>query len=450
MPDLGGTIAAEATPPGRGAVRVVRITGPLAGPFLRKHFHPVGPPPSESARRLCLGELVREDGRVVDRALAVLFVGPDSLTGEDVAEIQVHGSPGVVRACLDLCFRFGIRQARPGEFLWRAVILDKMSLSEAEAVDALVSADTEALALRAASALGGRLSGRLSELSARVLDLRAAWEARLDFPEDVGEMASTKEEGELEGLAAGLAALAREGEIGARMARGWSVALVGPPNSGKSSLFNRLLCRERALVTPHPGTTRDVLEETLEIGGLPLIVRDTAGVRVAEGEAEGLGVERGLEAAAASDGTLLVFDGSRGWGEDAAAVLARLERPPLWTVANKCDLPPGAPVCPGALSVSALTGEGMEALVEALRAWMGEVSPAGGEIPPAGERQARAVARAAAALKEALLGHRAGQGLEITLSALSAADRSLREAISGEASDEELYERIFSRFCIGK
>lgn len=429
---------------------MVRISGPLAGPFLESHFHPVGPPPSEAPRRLCLGELRREDGRPLDRALAVLFLGPDSLTGEDVAEIQVHGSPGVVRGCLDLCFRFGIRQARPGEFLWRAVSLGKMSLTEAEAVDAMVAADTEALALRAASALGGRLAGRLSGLSARLLELRAAWEARLDFPEELGEAASPQETAELEGLASGLAALAREGEIGARMKRGWSVAIVGPPNSGKSSLFNRLLSRERALVTPHPGTTRDVLEETLEIGGLPLVVKDTAGVREAVGEVEGLGVERGLEAAAASDGTLLVFDASKGWGEEEEAVLARLERPPILTLANKRDLCSAGPTHPGALPVSALTGQGLDELVGALRAWMGEVPPTGGEIPPAGERQAQAVSRAAAAVAEALQGHREGVGLEVSLSALSAAHRWLREALSGEGSDEELYERIFSRFCIGK
>jgi tRNA modification GTPase len=385
----------------------------------------------------------------VDRGLAVFFQGPDSLTGEDVAEMQVHGSPGVVKACLDLCFRFGIREARPGEFLWRAVSLGKLDLTEAEAVDALVSADTEALALRAAAALGGRLGGTLKDLRERLLALRAAWEARIDFPDEVGEEASPQETAALEGLATDLASLAREGEDRARMRRGWSVALVGPPNSGKSSLFNRLLNRERALVTPHPGTTRDVLEETLEIGGLPLVLRDTAGLRESVGEVEGLGVARGLEAAAVSDGSVLVFDGAKGWGAEEERVLERLERPPLLTVANKGDLAPGAPLPFGALSVSALTGQGLGSLVDALRVWMGEAPPCSGAAP-AGDRQTQAVARASAAVQEALRRHRAAEGLEVSLGALTEADGALRETLYGDATGEDLYDAIFSRFCIGK
>jgi tRNA modification GTPase len=448
VPDLSDTIAAEATPPGKASLRVVRVSGALARRALGACFRPDGASPESRPRRLCLGAALCGQG-TLDRALAVLFPAPGSLTGEDVAEFQLHGSPGVVRGLMDALAELGIRAALPGEFSYRAFLNGKMGLLEAEAVNTLVSAETAVQAVRLGGGEPGPKEPKLAALRESVLDLRAKWEARVDFPEDVPEGDPAEDLAGLEGTIAQLEALLETSRSRRPLREGWRLALVGPANTGKSSLFNALLERERALVSPHPGTTRDVLEEAIQVGGYPLVLLDVAGVRAPADPVEALGVARGLEAARGADGALFVYDRSRGWGEDEEAVLRALGTQPLLAVANKRDLPPAQAQRPGALAVSALTGEGLEELVRRLAAWVESQAPAPGADLLVTERQAACVAEALLGCRRARESLLAGGTEELALQGLQAAQASLESLLTGGSRDD-LYDRIFSSFCIGK
>ena len=449
MRDLSGTIAAEATPPGRGSIRIVRLSGPEAVPLLKSLFVPQGPLPWERPRRLCLGAVRAPGEGILDRALAVYFRGPDSLTGEDVVELQVHGAPGVVRGVLDLLGAGGARMALPGEFSYRAFLNGKLSVMEAEAVNALVDAETEGQAAGLAGGLGRGIEGQLRDMLDEVLDLRAGWEAGIDFPEDVGEVALAGLLEHLRSMAGQMEGLLRAAPALRYLREGWRLALVGPVNSGKSSLFNALLKRERALVTPHPGTTRDVLEESVQIGRYPLILMDTAGVRTTSDPVERLGVERGLSAASMADGAVLVFDGRKGWGQEEEALLGRLNQTPVAIVANKADLGIQAGHRPDdTVSVSAVTGAGLESLSGRLGAWMEEAAPKGREVLSS-ERQVETLRGALAGCLWALKTAEEGGGEDLACEGLVEAQRALEACITG-GSVEDLYDRIFSRFCIGK
>lgn len=448
MPDLSDTVAAEATPPGRGSLRVVRVSGALARRALGTCFKPDGAAPEENPRALCLGRALCGAGPV-DHALAVLFPGPDSLTGEDVAEFQLHGSPGVVRGLLDALADQGIRPALPGEFSYRAFLNGKMSLLEAEAVNALVSAETAVQAVRLGGGKAGPKERELEEIRESLLDLRARWEARLDFPEDVPEGGPAEDETALDQVAGRLESFVEASRSLRPLREGWRLALVGPANSGKSSLFNALLKRERALVSPHPGTTRDVLEEAIQVGGYPLVLLDVAGVRAPQDAVEALGVERGLEAARGADGAVLVYDLSRGWGAAEETVLDRLGSAPLFIVGNKRDLAPGAIERPGAVAVSALTGEGLGELIRQIQAWMEGQVPVPGAGVLVTERQVAAVAAALDGCRRAREALLSGGTEELALQGLAMAQASLEALFTG-GSNEDLYDRIFSSFCLGK
>lgn len=447
--DLGDTIAAEATPPGRGALRVVRLSGPGAIGVLKSLYEPEGPAPWDRPRSLCLGSVGAAGGPCLDEALAVCFPAPASLTGEDVVEIQAHGAPGVVRGLLDLALAAGARAARPGEFSYRAFLNGKMSVMEAEAVNALVEAQTEGQAQRVVAGLQGRLEGRLREILGALMDLRADLEARIDFPEDMEGEGRPNPTSPLPVIVGELRGMLSVAPSLRYLREGWRVALVGPVNSGKSSLFNALLRRERALVTPHPGTTRDVLEESVQIGGYPLVLMDTAGVRDAADPVEALGVARGLHMASQADGVLLVFDGSNGWDSEAQAVLAQLPRAPLAILANKADQGICREGLPGgALEVSARTGAGLDGLSGCLGAWMEGALPASRESLVT-ERQIEAVRRVLEGCREAQSALDEGRGEDLAAEGLVRAQAALDDLLSG-GSAEDLYDRIFSRFCIGK
>ncbi len=446
MPDLTDTIVAEATPPGRGSVRVIRISGSTAAALLGAAFVASGAKPVEHPRRLCLGTLLGSSGEPLDRALAVWFPSPRSLTGEDVVEIHVHGGRGIVRGGLENLERLGARVALPGEFSYRAYLNGKISLLEAEAVNALVEAETAGQAARLGGMLHGRLFEDLEKLRSELLSLRAEWEARIDFPEEAGEGEVPRNR--LAQLLEKLCGLEREGRTLKVLKEGWRIALVGRVNTGKSSLFNALLKRERALVTPHPGTTRDVIEEAMEVGGYPVILQDTAGVRSARDPVEAAGVALGRETARQADGTLLVYDASVGWGPEDEGLLVGLERPPVGILANKKDLPESGPRREGALWVSAKTGEGLTEVVDLLEGWMERSLPRG--IPTlVCERQVEAARRAAAGCREAMEALEAGYSEEVALQGLRSAQRALDDLLGG-GGDERLYDLIFARFCIGK
>jgi tRNA modification GTPase len=281
------------------------------------------------------------------------------------------------------------------------------------------------------------------------MDLRAQWEAAIDFPEDVEDIAITGSRAILVQIAQRLTLLLDAAPALRFLREGWRVALVGPANSGKSSLFNALLRRERALVSPHPGTTRDVLEESIQIGGYPLVLMDTAGVREALDPVEALGVERGLHMAGRADGVLLVFDGSRGWDDEAEAVLAELRHPPLALLGNKADLArPSNPQRGDILSVSALTGQGIDGLSKVLQAWMEASLPAERDQLTS-ERQVEAVRQALAGCHEALQVLDGGGSEDLATPGLVQAQDAL-DGLLGGGAQEDLYDRVFARFCIGK
>lgn len=452
MPDLSDTIAAEATPPGRGAVRVVRASGPGALRVLDAVFGPdSGSPPSARPRCAVLGTLRGSGGEALDHCLGLAFPGPASFTGEDCAELHLHGSPGLVREVLDRWFHLGVRPALPGEFSYRAFLNGKLSLLDAESADALVACETGGQARRFGPGASAALEAEVRQMLEALGALEARMEAAVDFPEEVeGDVGTAAEV--LGALVERAGALAEAGRRLRPLREGWTVALAGAPNAGKSSLFNALLRRERALVSPHPGTTRDVLSETLEVSGFPLTLLDTAGGRDSGDELERMGVEAARKAAAEADALLFVFDGARGWGPEDARQLGRCPKVPLALVSSRADLggtrgsaPPGhAPL----LRTSAVTGEGLDALCKLLASWMEGALPSSRALPM-NARQSAASLEAARALGRSRESLAQGFTEEVALQGVRDARRHLEEVLGG-GDTETLYDRIFASFCLGK
>jgi len=395
---------------------------------------------------MVLGSVSDPDDRVLDEALAVCFPGPASLTGEDVVELHLHGGPGVVGGVLSALLKLGARSALPGEFTYRAVLNGKMSLLKAEAVQALVETQTSAQAARVAGGLLGELDEEIKSLRNALLDIRAAWEASTDFPEELPE--GSRGEENLSALIERLETLVNVARLFERGKSGLSLALVGPVNSGKSSLFNALLGRKRVIVSPHPGTTRDGVEETLEIAGVPVVLRDSAGVRATHDPVEELGVGLSIKSAAESDAALFVYDLSEGWSERESLALSKLEREPLFFLANKSDLCGSDVVArPNSIVISAKTGAGLEALNGALERWIESKTYVKGTT----FLSARQSACLEAALEGCLAARKAlvdGFTEEIALQGLRAAQEALDE-LTGDGG-EDLYDKIFSSFCLGK
>lgn len=434
----GGTIAAIATPPGAGGIGIVRISGPDAARVLGAL---VGREPSRfEERRLSLAT-VREPGGgdAIDRALVVLMRAPRSYTGEDVAEVQAHGGPGVLGRILQAALAAGARAAEPGELTRRAFANGRLDLAQAEAVALLVGAQTARAARLAEAQAAGALGQAAEAARARVVELRAEVEAAVDFPEDGLELAGgARLAAAARAEAAGLTALAATFGLGRAIERGLTVALVGAPNVGKSSLLNALCGEARALVAAEPGTTRDWLEARTAWEGIAVTLIDTAGVRETLGEVEAHGIRAGRAAASRADVVVEVRDASAPGArvDPAAAVVA-------W---NKCDL-----AAADGLAVSARTGEGLDTLRAAVLAAAGASGvddAAGGGIVTT-ERQRVAIAAAAAAMATAagLLDARAPA--ELTAEELRAAERSLHRVVGGDAT-EDVLDAVFRRFCLGK
>ena len=450
MPDLSDTIVSEATPPGRGAVRILRLSGARALDLLDALFEPEsGPPPSHRARSAVLGVFRGNGDAALDRCLALAFPGPASFTGEDCAELHLHGSPGVLRAAMERCILLGARPALPGEFSFRAFLGGKLSLLGAEATDALTACETGDQALLFSPGSAHALEEEVRRLATDIGELEAKMEASVDFPEEVAGPDGLP--ALMEDLGRKLADLAEAGLKSRPLREGWNVALVGAPNAGKSSLFNALLGRERAIVSPHPGTTRDVLAETLDVGGLPLTLLDTAGGREPVDPLERLGVEAAARAASEADAVLVVCDASRGWGIADRTVLESCPFPPLAILANKADLPAcGADPFPTGiplLRTSAVDGSGLDALLDLLARWMEGALPGGAH--PMNARQAAAALEASRGMARARESLREGFTEEVALQGIRDA-RSRLDEILGGGNPETLYDRIFSRFCLGK
>ena len=466
MPFENDTIAAISTPPGRGGIGIVRLSGPDARAIASSLVRLRNP---LAAGRTRFAEVLDDEGALLDQALVTFFAGPRSATGEDVAEIATHGSPVLLAHLLQASTARGARLAEPGEFTQRAFLSGRLDLSQAEAVRDLIDAQTLQQARVAAAQLGGSLARTLAPIKQDLVNLIAELEAGVDFAEDDLDLLPTAAiASRLAALGASLTELASTYRYGRLLHEGFTIALVGQPNAGKSSLFNRLLGQERAIVTAQPGTTRDPIAEPLSLAGIPVRLIDTAGLRdtgaadVEEPEREG--IRRSRTTMAEADLVLHVMEATSvrvlepgllatALPSQDAATLASLEGRPHLLVLNKCDLLPSLPsvagLVPEVVLVSAYTGLGLEDLKRAAETALTGSAPSGDTAVITSLRQHQAIGEALTALaraSEAVVRKLAHEFLLLDLyAALSALD-----SLTGVTSTESILARIFSTFCIGK
>ena len=446
--NLRDTIAAVSTPPGRGGIGIVRLSGTRAKEIAESLIRLKSPLQPWHAS---LGELLDASGELVDEVVATFFAAPRSYTAEDLVEIACHGAPVVLRHCLDRALQAGARLAEPGEFTLRAYLNGRIDLPQAEAVRDLIEATTLYQARIAALQTQGSVSKRLAPVKAQLVELIALLEAGIDFAEDDISVAPTSEIlRRLDPVVEQTAQLARSFVYGNLVRTGFSLAIVGWPNVGKSSLFNRLLEQDRAIVTDIPGTTRDLVSETMDFEGIPVRIVDTAGIREADELIERLGIERSRQAMSDADLTVVVVDGSGGPEEDATELVETARASGKYVVArNKADKP-GFEPRQGCVSVSALTGEGIATLricVLDQLAPRGELEMQGGFITSL--RQENLLREASAMLDRARHAAQTGLPHELLLLDLYCALQPL-DAITGATTADDILNRIFSTFCIGK
>jgi len=440
---------AISTPPGRGGIGVVRLAGPeataIAEPMLRLR-HPLEP------NRASFGELIEpESGERIDEVVVTYFQKPHSYTTDDIVEISAHGSPVVLQHIVELGLERGARLAEPGEFTMRAFLNGRLDLTQAEAVRDLIDAQTLFQAQVAAGQLGGALSGRIRPIKQKLVELIATMEAGIDFAEDdVSVLPAAEIERRIAAICQPLEELARSFAYGSVVHQGLALALVGRPNVGKSSLFNRLVERERAIVTATPGTTRDLVSETVAIGGIPVRLTDTAGIRAASDEAESIGVKKSYEALAEADLVLVVRDaGDPETAEDSR--LAQLaEGRSAINVLNKIDLLTDhrSVITDHSIPTCALTGEGIDALREAILERIG-AGPQQESGMLTNLRQQNLVKESLAALGKASQAVSNAIPHEMILLDLYGALRPL-DSLTGETTTDDILNLIFSSFCIGK
>jgi tRNA modification GTPase len=456
---LDDTIVAIATPPGRGGIGVVRLSGPevinIAKPMLRlAHSEDLQP------RRAHFGELIDPSTTDrIDEVVVTFFAKPHSYTTDDVVEISCHGSPVVLRHVVEMALARGARLAEPGEFTMRAFLNGRIDLTQAEAVRDLIDSQTLYQAQVAARQLEGALSKRLQPIKQKLVDLIAVMEAGIDFAED--DVSVIPDAQILERIAevhAPLQQLLASFAYGKVVHEGLTLAIVGRPNVGKSSLFNRLVEHERAIVTATPGTTRDLVTQTVSIGGIPVHLVDTAGIRDALDEAESIGVRKSLEALADADIVLVVLDASHPPNDDAARrrdteLVSSVAQRLAIVVVNKIDAIATAPLVPdGGLPVvmtSALTGQG----IEQLRSKILQLAGGDGTQPESGfltnVRHQKLAQDSVAALDAASAAVPRKTPHEMLLMDLYNALRPLDE-ITGATTADDILNLIFSSFCIGK
>jgi tRNA modification GTPase len=484
--NLDDTIVAIATPPGRGGIGVVRLAGPEARAISRPmlnvnrelepgravHCDLIEPCGAGAPARETLNGTLSAAGSCprIDEVVVTYFAKPHSYTTDDIVEISAHGSPVVLRHIVELALARGARLAEPGEFTMRAFLNGRLDLTQAEAVRDLIDSQTLFQARVAAQQLEGALSNRLRPIKKRLIDLIALLEAGIDFAEDdisvAPDSAIIQRIGEVKVPLQQLASSFRFGKI---VHQGLTLAIVGRPNVGKSSLFNRLVERERAIVTAQPGTTRDLVSETVAIGGIPVELVDTAGIRKALDEAESIGIKKSMEALADADLVLIVVDHTDPHNEEDEELFKQVEGRPVLIVENKSDLQaqsqcgdgrparpsmaqPGtlSPPRPQSIPTSALTGEGIEALRRAI------LNQIGGEAAIQQEsgfltsvRHQKLVSDALVSLDAATNAVAARVPHEMLLLDLYGALRPLDE-ITGATTTDDILHLIFGTFCIGK
>ncbi len=473
----GDTIVAVATAPGRGGIGVVRLSGTAAREIAGRMLRLRQPLRAGQAQ---FAHLVEADGGVLDEVVATLFAAPHSYTSEDVVEIAAHGSPVLLDWVVRSAMAGGARLAEPGEFTERAFLSGRLDLTQAEAVHDLVVSRTLQQARLAAQQLGGSVAREIAAPKEALLQLIAVLEAGIDFAEDdIDVLPAQEAASRIAGVLAPLETLADSFGRGRLLREGFTLAIVGRPNAGKSSLFNRLLQRDRAIVTAQPGTTRDPVSGTVSLEGVPVELIDTAGVRAEEtgatplDEAERMGIARSREALAEADAVLLVADASQPLAAEDLELAAAVRHGALLVVRNKCDLKEAqrhreehSRALEGVtkdqaleagleareipmLDVSALSGAGVAELRTAIASLLGGELSAGAGAMLTNARQHAAVSAAVEALTRARAAVAADVPHEILLLELYIALRAL-DTLTGATSTESILRLIFSTFCIGK
>lgn len=461
------TIVGLATPAGRGGISILKLSGSDALPILETVFTPSqnGRTPARSAsnpRRLMHGHIRNpRDGAVIDEVLVSVMEGPKSYTRENVVEINLHGGPVVVQTVLNLLVDSGARIAEPGEFTKRAFLNGRIDLTQAEAVIDLINAKTEGGLRAFSSMIGGALGGRLSAIQTAITDVLAEIEGAIDFDEEIealtdgGEIAG-RIDCEIVGPISAILDTYHEGRL---LREGFRVAIIGRPNVGKSTLMNALLGADRAIVTPIAGTTRDLLEETLNLGGVPVVLSDTAGWHESDDPVEIIGIEKSRGAAAEADLILLLVDATDPVLPEPFSTVAGFDRQPILLVVNKMDLVAGAKVNGRSLvpsmdrvEISARYGHGLDQLAQRIR----ERATGGGGSSNSNSdailvncRQKQQLETVMASLKRAGAACGGQVQLELVAEDLRAALKGIERTLGQEISTDIL-DQVFSRFCIGK
>jgi tRNA modification GTPase len=440
------TIAAVATPPGRGGVGIVRISGPLARTIGIAVLGKL-PKPRYATYRFFLNE----QGQALDRGIALYFPAPHSFTGEDVLELQGHGGTVVMDLLLKRVLDLGARLARPGEFSERAFLNEKLDLAQAEAVADLIDSHTEQGVRSAMRVMDGEFSNEIHQLVEGLTNLRVYVEAALDFPEEeIDFLAEESVWCRLEHLQNKLCAIMQRTRQGILLREGVCLVIAGRPNSGKSSLLNRLAGQDVAIVSEIPGTTRDIMQRQIQLNGLPIKVSDTAGLQASSDPIEREGIRRAWREIETADLVLLLIDDSQGYGIQETRIIENLPMHiPILKVWNKIDLGSKKPgIRDNEIFISARTGAGLEALCKRLTAQVGYEDRTEG-IFIARRRHLQALEQAEEVLQaasEQLHVHRAG---ELMAEELHRAQQALGN-ITGEVTSDELLGKIFASFCIGK
>jgi tRNA modification GTPase len=455
-PDPADTIAAISTPLGEAGIGIVRLSGPAAESIARQLFRPHRPRLKWRSHQLYLGHILDGNAEVVDEVLLSLMRAPHTYTREDVVEINCHSGYGVLRRILELALARGARLARPGEFTLRAFLSGRLDLTQAEAVLEVIQSRTQAGLKVAAEHLQGGLGDQIREARAALLDLLARVEAALDFPEEAEDLPAAELKDGLLPQMQLLKTLAASYQEGRLLREGLLVVIAGRPNAGKSSLLNRLLATERAIVTEIPGTTRDLIEEAITLGGVPVRLTDTAGLGRAQDRVEELGIKRTRERLTQADLVLYLVDGSQPLAEEDRQALAELAGRPGLAVINKIDLPSALgeaelqeitdfPV----LKLSALTGAGIADLKQGIvdQALGGGLQSSGQIITQA--RHYQHLSRCLDCLAQAQAILTDNPAWELVALELREAIGELGE-ITGEEVGEDILDRIFAQFCIGK
>jgi len=445
VPNLDDSIAAVATPSGRSGLGIVRLSGKSALDIAQKILHPI---PALRPWTAHLANLTDDHGHPIDQTIVTYYAAPRSYTGEDLIEISCHGSPVVLRFCLDRLCAAGARLAQPGEFTLRAYLNGRIDLPQAEAVRDLIESTTLYQARVAAQQVEGSVSRRIRPIKDQLLELIALLEAGIDFAEDDVSVASPEEIIiRIDSIEEELSALIATFDYGKLVHSGITLAIVGRPNVGKSSLFNRLLEQDRAIVTEIAGTTRDTVSEVAAISGIPVKFVDTAGIRAGQDIVETLGIQRSYQAMADANLTLVVLDLSQPIGPEDLALIERAKSQGRYIlVGNKSDLPLQANPPESFTLVSAITGAG----IHQLRA---QIAPAASREQESGFitsiRHAQLLRESVEALGQA---HKAAELTiphEMLLLDLYAALRPI-DAVTGATTADDILNRIFSTFCIGK